>query len=179
MDGKIECMVDIAQMKDVRGAHKTESLFIETISPASAESYTAIFSLRDYDNKGYPSAYNIYMECADEREAALRLVGSMIHWRKLCQLNWFMNGRDMTGFEGLHQWREDMSARDVSIAKVALLERCEDGEVSAARALYDMTVKEENKKTKAMKKESKGKGKSVDIGLDSIINTVVNLKSKG
>jgi len=178
-DEKNGMLVDIEEMKDVRGATKTESLFVETISPASSKKYKPIYSLRDYDNKGYPSAYNIYMECTDEHEAALRLVGSTAHWRKLCSLKWFMYGRKESQFEGISVWREDMIARDVSMAKAALIERTEDGEVSAARALADMVLKQarESKKVDVQSKK-KVVGGSVNKATLDALDKVVDIHNK-
>lgn len=129
------------EFKDRRGVSKTESLFHETIQPSIRKNYTPIYSLRDYDNKGYPSAYNIYMESIDERDAALKLVGSMSHWRKLCSLNWFMEGRTEVQFEGLNQWRLDMAARDATEARRVLQEQMKDNNVTAARAVLAETKK--------------------------------------
>ena len=142
-----------ADFKDVRGAHKTESLFIETIQTKSKKRYTPLYSLRDYDHKGYTSAYLIYMASVDERDAAMQLVGSMSHWRKLCSLKWFMEGRPECQFEGLEQWRLDMAARDASTAKKVILDQCKEQNVTAARALDKLSkeVLPKAKKTKATK----------------------------
>lgn len=125
-------------MRDSRGVMKTEALFEEVIQASSREKYEPLYSLRDYDNKGKPSAYQIYIHSVDEREAALKLVGSLAHWRKLCSLKWFINGRPEVGFEGLAQWRQDMADRDLTVAKQVLVDQCEAGSVPAARALEKM-----------------------------------------
>ena len=136
--------------KDVRGAHKTESLFIETIQTKSKKRYEPLYSLRDYDHKGYTSAYQIYMHSVDEHDAAMKLVGSMSHWRKLLSLRWFMEGRPECQFEGIQQWRLDMAARDASTAKKVILDQCEQSNVPAARAL-DKLSKEVLPQTKKAK----------------------------
>lgn len=120
---------------DARGALKTELLFAETIKPDRLDRYTPIYSLKEQDGE-YPSAYRIYMSSADEYEAAMRLVGSMRHWRRLCGLQWFMNGIPTGSFDGLRSWRKDMELRDKSSAKKQLMESAEAGVVSAQRALY-------------------------------------------
>lgn len=140
--------------KDKRGAHKTEALFVETIQAQSRKTYTPLYSLRDYDHKGYQSAYQIYMSSIDERDAAMKLVGSMAHWRKLCSLKWFMVGRLECQFEGLLQWREDMSARDSSEAKRVILEQCKLDNVPAARALDAMAKQKKAKGSVIGKKSS-------------------------
>lgn len=162
--------LDMSIMKDKRGAHRTESLFVEVISPQSAETYTPVYSLRDYDNKGYPSMYNIFMAATDEHEAALKLVGSLAHWRKLCKLKWFMEGRELAQFEGLRVWREDMLARDASTAKATLIEETEEGNVTAAKALY--SLENENKKKlkgKLVVRDQTPSEKDVSSAVDNIV----------
>ncbi len=122
-------------LKDKRGVQRTESLFHETIQPPIRLKYEPVYSLRDYDHKGYPSAYVIYMDCVDEHEAALKLVGSLSHWRKLTSLKWFLEGRPECQFDGIIQWRADMKARDASEAKKVLQEQTKEKNVTAARAL--------------------------------------------
>jgi len=152
--------IDLAQMKDARGAHRTESLFNETIQPSIRKKFEPLYSLRDYDHKGYLSAYQIYMTSIDEYDAAIKLVGSMSHWRKLCALVWFMTGRRECGFEGLYQWREDMAARDTTEAKRVMLEQCKENNVSAARGL-DKVAKDIIKK-KRIAKQSSNSGSNQD-----------------
>lgn len=145
------------EFKDKRGAHRTESLFVETIQHHVAKKYEPIYSLRDYDHKDYPSAYQIYMSSVDEYEAAMSLVGSMTHWRKLCALKWFMDGRPECQFDGLNSWRIDLEARDHSTAKRTLIDEAENGSVAAARALLDKRVKvSQSKKAKKEKIDDAG-----------------------
>ena len=148
-------------LKDKRGAHRTESLFVETIQPHVARKYEPIYSLRDYDHKGYPSAYNVYMNAVDERDAALQLVGSMAHWRKLCKLKWFVEGRLEYQFEGLNQWRLDMKDRDASDAKKIIMEQTKEGNVTAAKALLAEAKGDKPKKTKG--KLVKAVSKEVEV----------------
>ena len=150
--------MDYTQMKDNRGVHRTESLFHETIQGVVRKKYEPIYSLRDYDHKGYLSAYQIYVTSIDEYDAAMKLVGSMAHWRRLCALSWFMNGRP--GFEGLHQWREDMAARDMTEAKRVMIEQCKENNVSAARGLDK--VAKDSVKTKRVPKNAESSGPDKD-----------------
>ena len=94
------------------------------------------------DGKLYRSLYKIYMESIDEYEAALRFVGDMGHWRKLCSLQWFMDGAPQFSWEGLKQLREDMAYRDKSEAKKKLMEAVNQGNVNAAKVLYGETPKQ-------------------------------------
>lgn len=132
---------DTTILVDVRGVRRTETLFAETITASSAERYEPIYTLREQDKDGLPSAYRIYMESIDEADAALKLVGSYSHWRKLCGLKWFMEGRPEVGFEGLNQWREDMRARDATAAKLALMTLAQSGNVTAANTLLKESTK--------------------------------------
>lgn len=137
---------------DRRGALKTELLFQETIKADRLENYSPMFTLKEQDTD-LPSAYKIYMQSADEYEAAMKLLGSMRHWRRLCGLKWFLDGIPMSGFDGLKSWRKDMELRDRSKSKKQLMEAAEAGVVSAQRALYLSEVpSQKNKLTKAERK---------------------------
>lgn len=120
---------------DRRGALKTELLFQETIKADRLENYSPMFTLKEQDTD-LPSAYKIYMSSTDEYEAAMKLLGSMRHWRRLCGLKWFMEGIPMSGFDGLRSWRRDMALRDKSKSKRQLMDAAEAGVVSAQRALF-------------------------------------------
>lgn len=137
--------------KDNRGALKTELLFEETIKSDRRKDYSPMYTLRDQDTD-LPSAYRIYIGSVDEYEAALRIVGSTRHWRRLCGLRWFMEGIPEKGFDGLKSWRKDMEMRDKSKAKKQLMESAEGGNVSAQRALY-LNDDTKTKRTRTKKEE--------------------------
>lgn len=128
---------DQSVLLDDRQARKTETLFLESISSNSKKKYEPIYTLREQEKQGLPSAYQIYMHSIDETDAALKLVGSLGHWRRLCGLKWFMEGAEQMGHEGLRQWREDMKARDLSTAKRQLMDQAAGGNVNAAKKLMD------------------------------------------
>lgn len=117
------------------GVQITEALFVETIQRAASEKIEPLYTLKEYDHKGKPSAYQIYISSIDEADAAMRLVGGMSHWKKLCKLKWFVRGRKEIGFDGLDQWREDMKSRDRTLAKSIVLKQVQEGNVAAARTL--------------------------------------------
>lgn len=112
----------------------TQGLFYEFQNP------DAPYTLKNQDvtkgDKTYVSIYRVYMESADEYEAAMRIVGSMQHWRKLCSQAWFLEGIDAFSWEGIKQAREDMAARDKSLAKKQLLEAASEGNVTAMKTVY-------------------------------------------
>lgn len=123
---------------DVRGHRRTASLFKEKTQDQNCP---PIFSLKDYDSD-LPSAYLIYMSAADEYDAAMKMVGSMAHWRKLLNLTWFMEGEAEASFAGLDSWRQDMAARDASLAKQVLMDKLKnDEDVNAAKHVLTNAIK--------------------------------------
>lgn len=141
--GFLDPEADRSVLLDGRGARKTEILFVESITNRAKEAgYEPIYSLRETEKDGKPSAYLIYMNSVDETEAALKIVGSLAHWRRLCGLKWFVEGSEQMGHEGLSQWREDMKLRDASLAKEKLILATKAGSVPAAKEL----LKESSKK---------------------------------
>jgi hypothetical protein len=135
--GFLDPDADRSILKDKRGAAKTQSLFLESQPYRLKKKYPPVYSLTEEEREGLPSAYQIYMHSTDEYEAAMKLVGSMRHWRKLCALKWFMEGIKDKMFEGLEQWREDMRMRDASEAKAHLRMAAKKGDTSSARKLLD------------------------------------------
>lgn len=101
----------------------------------------APYTLKHESYGDYQSVYEIYMASTDEYEAALTIVGNMVHWEKLCTLDWFMNGLPERNIRGLKQWRDDMKKRDASLGKKKLLEQAEQGNVTAAKFLYEDSSK--------------------------------------
>jgi hypothetical protein len=145
------------QLKGANGNYLTEGLFIET---ARDPSY-AVYTLK-YEDKGkYKSAYKIYMESVDEYEAAMKLVGNMDHWKKLCSLKWFVEGRPEVGHMGLNAWREHMTLRDESMAKKILMEKAQQGDTAAAKKLLDVAKQE--KKIEGKKKKPKENASGEDL----------------
>ncbi len=147
--------VDRSVLKDGRGVIKTQSLFLEAQSYKLREKYPPLYSLTEEERGGLPSAYQIYMACVDEYEAAMKLVGSLRHWRRLCGLDWFMDGIPEKMFEGLTQWREDMNLRDASRSRRQLQKAASNGDVSSARKLLDSAVPKSQKAPVGRPKDDK------------------------
>ncbi len=84
----------------------------------------------DYERDGhiYLSMYQIYMTCDSEYEAAIKILGSFPHWRKLKKCKWFQ--------EYIEQWESERNIRDEAIARSQLVKLAEAGNVTAARTLY-------------------------------------------
>jgi hypothetical protein len=140
--GFLDEAADRSLLLDSRGARKTETLFVESITNRAKEAgYEPLYSLRETEKDGKPSAYLIYMNSVDETEAALKLVGSLAHWRRLCGLKWFVEGSEAMGHEGLIQWRDDMKLRDASRAKEQLMLAATAGSVPAATTLLKESTK--------------------------------------
>lgn len=161
-----DCKYTVQEFKDVRGVYKTESLFCETISPQSKKSYTPLYTLKDHPHRGLPSIYELYIASIDEYDAAMTICGSIAHWKKLCSLKWFMEGREGI-FRGVSQWREEMKERDVSLAKKTLMQQVEDGSVTAASALLKHA---ENKNSKGRPRKLKDSPQVPSHLVDHVIN---------
>ena len=156
--------IDRSILIDAQGRMRKANLFLEMYD--GAPKYEPIYTMRDYERNGLPSAYLIYMTSIDEFDAAAKLVGSLRHWRYLLRSNWFMNGNTVKGFDGLIQWREDMLARDASTGKGALIKQVKKGDTSAARKIIDMAKSVAPKVgrpgTKAAEAEKVAEQKKVD-----------------
>lgn len=130
---KFELEVDPTKVRSDNGIMKTEGLFLEAASKIEAMANRLppepVYTLKDYDHKGYPSMYLIYMDSATEYEAAMRLLGSWRHWNKLVKAPFFK--------PYIEEWREERKHREDAIARTALLESIVDGNVSAAKTILD------------------------------------------
>ena len=146
---------DRCVLKDGRGVIKTRSLFLEAQPYKLREKYPPLYSLTEEEREGLPSAYQIYMHSTDEYDAAMKLVGSLRHWRKLLDSEWFMEGIEGTMFEGLNQWREDMMLRDASRSKKQLQAAAAQGDTASARKLLDTATPKQQKAPVGRPKEEK------------------------
>lgn len=151
-----DCLREGIQLRFGNNVQGTQALFVEF------NNEDAPYTLKPHDvskgDKTYISAYQVFMNSVDEGEAALKLVGSYGHWRKLCNLKWFKEGITEYGFEGLNQWRADMQTRDKTTAKRRLIQAAESGNVPAQRYLYELG----GKPTKAKAKTEEVAGFSID-----------------
>lgn len=161
---------DKSDLKDVRGACRTQSLFVEFNQ--HNEKYKAYYTLRDFEKKGFISAYLIYMTSIDENDAALKLVGSQYHWKRLCSLKWFMEGHAALGHSGLLAWRDAMKARDETVAKKVLIELAQSGNVTAAKTLKDYTANPAKTKAKAKTIKEVAHGESDVVDFLQILDTL-------
>lgn len=111
----------------------TAALFWEhrLTSDVEARGLKSMYNLSTRDHGGTLSMYQIYMQCATEYEAALVLLGTLQHWRKLCECKWFV--------PHLNAWREDMAIRDQALGRAALLAGAAAGNCAAGKALLTHT----------------------------------------
>jgi len=135
------------------GVFSIRKLFRELSTPAMRKKYPPMFTLKPYEYKGLPSAYQIYMDSIDEFDAATKLVPNLKVWDQLKNASWFLNGDPAHSFDGLVSWRRHMKDRDASKARAALFDKIDKGDVTAAKAiLADTKIKEKvgrkGKKTK-------------------------------
>jgi hypothetical protein len=120
-----------AVLRSVQNHKLTQGLFVEFGTE------TAPYTLKEKNHRGRVSMYQVYMASTDEYEAAQKLLGSWSHWKFLCELTWFTEGAPEHGHSGLNAWREEMKLRDQSLARQILRERMDDGDISAAKKVYD------------------------------------------
>lgn len=82
----------------------------------------------DGEGHMYKSMYQIYMNCDSEYEAAIKILGSFPHWKKLKRCSWF--------HDHIEKWEEERNIRDEAIARSILVKLAETGNVTAARTLF-------------------------------------------
>jgi len=139
------------------GAYLTQGLFYEF-----GTNRDALWTLRPEPIHGIPSMYQIYMDSADEYDFVKKTFKTMSHFRKLCDLEWFMEGYSYPNgsrLEGLKHWREDMRLRDESLAKKQLQAEAKNGNVTAMKVLHDTAKKGNTGVVKETKPEHKGRGR--------------------
>ncbi|MEE8598918.1 MAG: hypothetical protein V3S69_05330 [Dehalococcoidales bacterium] len=118
-----------------KGLHKTTcALFFEFKGKSSCP-ITPPYTLKTQDwinnDVTYKSMYLIYMGCATEYEAAIKLLGHYPHWVRLCNTTWFK--------ETIEVWRDEVRIRDAAEATGQLKELAKEGNVTAAKAILAET----------------------------------------
>ena len=131
---------DRSVLKDSIGRYRT-NIFYEFNKSAQAD-YPPLYTMREDEWKGLPSAYRIYMASDSEYEAAMKLVGSWAHWQRLLKCKPFMKGgEDMGIWMGLEQWREEKAIRDKAQAYNQIKLSAAGGNVQAQKLLLEGTDK--------------------------------------
>lgn len=127
---------DRSILKDAMGRYRT-NLFHE-FNIQNQEDYPPLYTMRENPWLGLPSAYQIYMYSDSEHTAAMKLVGSWAHWKRLLASPSFMKGPD-TGYQwtGLEGWRLEKRLREEALAYTQLKEAAENGNVQAQKLIYE------------------------------------------
>lgn len=70
------------------GHRYTRALFLETCVTGPS---TIRYTLKEYDHKGYPSLYRLYMAETDPTEYTFsnKYFDGWSHWQELCECDWF------------------------------------------------------------------------------------------
>jgi hypothetical protein len=133
--------------KAENGIQLTQGLFYEFNKP------DAPYTLRSEDyvsKKGieYKSVSALYRDCNSEYEAAILIVESWEHWKKLCSLDWFVKGHETTAglrYQGLDAWKEEQELRKKSVSEKILMAEVVKGNVTAAKFIYEQQGKQSTK----------------------------------
>jgi len=127
---------DRSILKDNIGRYRT-NIFYE-FNKTRHEDYPPLYTMREDEWKGLPSAYRIYMESDSEYEAAMKLVGSWAHWQRLLKCKPFINGGEELGiWMGLDQWREEKAIQDKAFALNQLKISAAGGNVQAQKIILE------------------------------------------
>ena len=136
------------------GQYLLKPLFWETSTIASRKKFTPLYTLKEHDHEDsegnvYKSAYQIYMNCVDEDEAAIKLLGSRYHWDKLKGCKWFLEGIHVDNAKttmGLEDWRKHKQSEIESDTLSKLWSQASDGNLQAIKYLHQHFAKPANKK---------------------------------
>lgn len=91
---------------------RTRSLFVET-HDGTDEKEPPVWSLSPEDGD-YPSAHQVFINSTDEYDAALKIVGNVEQWERLCELKWFS--------EYVELWRREQVMLQKSRVRAALFD---------------------------------------------------------
>lgn len=164
---KPKCLFDMKVMKDTRGHQRTVSLFYE-LRHLTTYKEPCLFTLKEHDFKEYTSMYKVYMDSDSEYTAALKLLGSWSHWKKLTSCNWFKPYIDT--------WREERETREQSLAKETLVELVRQGNVTAAKELNNMSST--NKRGRPSKQEIAKRAKK-EASIDTLVSRGLEVINAG
>ncbi len=160
-----KCLFEREQLIASNGFPLTMGLFYEFRHQGEAD---PVYTLKEYDWKGCLSMYKIYMNSGSEYEAAMKLLGSWPHWRKLCKCSWFK--------PYLEEWKEEVLIREAALGKSVLIEAAEDGNVTAAKELVNqLNKKAPGRPSKKDNQEERRKLDAVDKKVISILERAGNV----
>lgn len=110
----------------------TQALFYEFRHQTTSQ-VPAPYNLKETDWEGTQSMYQIYMAHDTEYDAAMALLGSWMHWEKLCKSPWFIKHKE--------KWDAEKEVIKQAIAEKTLIEQAKAGNVQAAKLLRDGKTK--------------------------------------
>lgn len=164
----------------------TKHLFLERLGVEDQKRLKPDFTIYEHDivkdGRKIKSLYQIFMSSVDEYDFAMKAFGNLAEWNQLLQTKWFSEG--YRAHRGIEAWREDMRARDESRAKQTLMLAVSEGDVSAAKKLYDMSKKKDTSTSKRgrfikdeAKKEAVAMAKDDEFVMSAAnrLNNVVNI----
>ncbi len=159
------CPFEKEQLASSTGMPLTMGLFYEFRHQGEA---TPIYTLKEHDWKGCKSMYKIYVSCSSEYEAAIKILGSWSHWKKLCKCTWFK--------PYLEDWKEEVLIREAAIGKATLIEAAEDGNVTAAKELVNqLNKKSAGRPSKKDQEKDKHRRTAIDQKVVSILERAGNV----
>lgn len=116
--------------------------------------------------KKYKSVPHIYRNSVDEYDAAMKILGSYDHWKRMVRdCKWFTEGAPIMGstYTCLEDWREEMRLRDASTSKALLVQSAADGNVTAQRYLHETSTKSKGAGRPAKSKPTKDESSDKEI----------------
>ena len=157
--------IDYSKFVGEQGHYLTQALFYEF--RFQTKNFDAPYTMKENDYKGHKSIYKIYMDCDSEYEAALKILNSWKHWEILCESPWFL--------KELEKWRQEREIREAALGKAVLIREAENGNVPAARVLYEQVSKRKaGRPTKDEVTAEKKKQAAIDSKVSSIIDRMAN-----
>ena len=155
------------KLKGESGHYKTSGLFYDK----RYDSEDAPFTLKEQDHNGLIAPKPHYVAAATEYEAALTILGSWAHWCFLKKSKWFSPIAD--------SWEQERLLREETEAKKILIEEAENGNVTAAKAIYDQGKQSKRgRPTKAEKAKVLSKDMEIDDFLDAAMQKVTPIGKK-
>jgi len=132
---KLPTQKDFDKLYNDNGSFSRAIMFWEMSIPSTRLLHPPVFTLKQHEHKGLPSAYQIYMDSVDEYDAATKLAPNMKIWDEMVDSKWFFEGEPKHGHQGLVVWREHKRLKDASMMKKLLIKKAKTGDVTAAKAL--------------------------------------------
>lgn len=143
------------------GAHRTQSLFLET-NKSSLEPIMVLKEIDwEYKGKLLPSLKKIYLSFNDptEYQVAMEVFGSWNQWKRLCD--------NALIFAHIKEWREELEIKLRSQAVKALIATAqEDGAKGTTAAKYVAEKGWDKRKAGAPSKEEVAREKKIHAGIN-------------